>query len=82
MRHLIFAFTLLAPLGALAQTPAAQLLQPGQPDPEKQALAATIIQLTQEGVALRTQIFVLQAELERLKAEVAKQAAGAAPTKP
>ncbi len=61
MKRLVVMAALLAGMG-----------QAPPPTPETQALGATIMSCVQEGVALRTQIFTLQAEVERLKAEAAK----------
>jgi hypothetical protein len=72
MRSFIIASILFVPVIAAAQT------VPQPPSPQMQALAATVMQLTQETVELRTEIFALRAENDTLKA-TAKKADAAPP---
>lgn len=62
---------------AVALLPAFAIAQPTPaPSPEQQALGATVMACVTESVSLRTQIFILQAENERLNS-AAKAAAPA-----
>lgn len=58
---------------AAALLPAVAFAQaaPTQPDPQAQALSQTVLELTGQGVQLRSQVIALQAEVKRLNDELA-----------